>query len=65
MSTHKPATYTIYLKAENAKDEAEAARRLRAALKCLLRSFGLRCTRIEPTSEAGDDGASNGTGPTL
>ena len=30
------------------RDEGDEFRRLRAALKCLLRSFNLRCTRIVP-----------------
>jgi hypothetical protein len=38
--------------------EPEPEYRLRRALKCLLRSFRLRCTRIEPATP--DGGFSNG-----
>ncbi len=38
--------FTLTLTPEGACDQKEAFRRLRAALKCLLRSFQLRCTSV-------------------
>jgi hypothetical protein len=39
-------TYTLQLQPTPRPDDPEGTRRLRAALKCLLRSFGLRCVTI-------------------
>ncbi|HEX4150346.1 MAG TPA: hypothetical protein VHY20_15220 [Pirellulales bacterium] len=43
--------FVIVLRAEGSADEAETCRRLRAALKVLLRSFRLRCLSIQPAAE--------------
>jgi hypothetical protein len=41
-------TYNITLVAPSSDSDDEAIRRIRAALKSLTRSFGLRCVRCEP-----------------
>ncbi len=38
--------YVLRLTPERCTDPAEGTRRLRAALKCLLRSYGLRCLSV-------------------
>jgi hypothetical protein len=43
----KAPTYVITLRAEKTKNQLQASRALRAALKCLLRSFGLQCVAIQ------------------
>lgn len=40
--------YTVTLRPVPRGDDPQGVRRLRAALKCLLRSFGLRCTSVAP-----------------
>jgi hypothetical protein len=45
-----PAFY-LTLKAEPNPSDPTGLRRLRRALKCLLRSFGLRCTNITERAE--------------
>jgi hypothetical protein len=40
--------FNLTLEATAAPDRATAVRRLRAALKRMLRSYGLRCVHVEP-----------------
>ena len=47
----KKAEFLVVLRAEGAAGQAATYRRLRAALKVLLRSFGLRCLSIQPAAE--------------
>lgn len=47
MSTNKPAEYVLHIKAMPTYDGDDAGiRRLRRLLKCLVRSFNLRCIRV-------------------
>ncbi|WP_152098008.1 hypothetical protein [Lacipirellula parvula] len=41
-------TYQLTLEAKPQADDPDGARRVRMALKRLLRSFGLRCVKVEP-----------------
>lgn len=53
----EPERYTLVLRALPHWNHVPGIQRMRAALKCLLRSFGLRCESItetppkEPTNE--------------
>lgn len=63
--THKPVPgreYTLRLQPLPRSDDPQGIRRIRRALKWLLRSCGLRCTAISPnlpTEEHGDADDSN------
>ncbi|WP_428306751.1 hypothetical protein [Lacipirellula sp.] len=43
-----PTTYHLTLEAKPQADDPDGVRRVRMALKKLLRSFGLKCVRVEP-----------------
>jgi hypothetical protein len=49
--------YKLTLRPEPDKSDPAGIRRLRRALKCLLRSFGLRCTDIQ---ESGNESSQEG-----
>ncbi len=49
--------YKLTLRPEPDKSDPQGIRRLRRALKCLLRSFGLRCTDIQ---ESGNESPQEG-----
>lgn len=53
----KPASFILHITPVYRDDDRDGMRRLRAALKCLLRSYGLRCTKLE--SKNADDEVSN------
>jgi hypothetical protein len=46
-------SYQITLEAKPQPDDPDGVRRLRMGLKRLLRSFGLRCVRVEPAVHRG------------
>jgi hypothetical protein len=48
----KLAEYVLTIRPDGAATEAETIRRLRAALKVLLRAFRLRCVSIEAVAGA-------------
>ena len=50
----RPQTYLLTLTAAGAGPPAEV--RLRRALKWLLRSFGLKCVKVEPAVAASHEG---------
>lgn len=52
MKTPKPR-YTLTLRPLPDKSDPAGVRRLRAALKALLRSYRLRCERCEPEPQEG------------
>lgn len=49
--TMRPAEFVVRLRAEGPGDEQAVVRRLRGALKVLLRSFRLRCVSVEPATK--------------
>ena len=49
-----PPTCTLTIRPEPRADDPRGLRRLRAALKMLLRRFGLRCLAITPAIEEGE-----------
>jgi hypothetical protein len=49
--------FKLTLRPEPDRTDPQGIRRLRRALKCLLRSFGLRCTDIE---EVGNESSQEG-----
>lgn len=51
MNDTKRPTYRLTLRPEPQTDDPRGIRRLRAAMKCLLRSFRLRCVDIEPCAD--------------
>lgn len=60
----KPEAYRIVLALEALDDPIPATVRMKRALKMLLRSFGLRCTRILPSdSEAVQDDQDDKSNP--
>ncbi len=63
MMPREPAEFLVRLRA--LPDRVPGPVRLRRALKCLLRSFGLRAVRVDELStglEAGQDGKPQGSG---
>lgn len=52
----KTRTYTVVLRAVPQADDPQGLRRLRHALKALLRSFGLRCLSVAPYNAQDDAG---------
>lgn len=54
-------TYQLTLEAKPQVDDPDGARRIRMALKRLLRSFGLRCIRVEPVTKPVVTGVVAGT----
>lgn len=66
MAVDRPI-YVLHLRPEPQADDPDGTRRLRAALKRLLRSYGLRCVRFDSNAEpkaqdapAGQGGPGNG-----
>lgn len=54
--------FVVTLRPEGPGDEASAYRRMRAALKLLLRTFGLRCIDFRRAEPAGQAEGNPGTG---
>lgn len=52
----KPQTVTFTLRLPTRDDSDAAYRRIRAAAKGLLRSYGLKCDKIEVNQGRGTDG---------
>ena len=48
-------TYIVTLSAAPGSTRDESIRALRAALKCLLRSYGLRCVSAEPAEPSNEE----------
>jgi hypothetical protein len=44
-------TYQVTLEVKPQPDDPDGVRRVRMALKRLLRTFGLRCTKVEPVTK--------------
>jgi len=49
-----PAGFVLTLRPVPDATDPDGIRRLRRALKCLLRSFGLRCVRLAPLHQRKD-----------
>lgn len=47
--------FKVVLEASHDPTDADGSRRLRGALKRLLRSFGLKCIRVEPAVHQGQE----------
>lgn len=56
--------FRIELTADHRLTHDEAIRALRAALKCLLRSYGLRCTSAERLEHGSQEAAEDAPQPT-
>lgn len=57
--------FRITLSAAAGQSEEQAVRSLRAALKCLLRSYGLRCVSAEPFTHGSQPAAEDDPQPTI
>jgi hypothetical protein len=61
---HAHCEYQLTLRARSQRDDPEGIRRLRLALKRLLRGYGLTCVSVEPLShEASGEQESVDTSP--
>jgi sugar phosphate isomerase/epimerase len=52
MTDGRHAGFNLTLRPERSMTDEQATRSLRALLKAALRSYGLRCTNVEPVSGA-------------